>query len=189
MISKPALEVLSNYRENYNDHCLVLLLDGNFLLKLFLSPITLYNNYQWMNYMKSNRERGENLPPGDCAYPKTVGNTNGPEIAIDHAKQNYDQKDGRITITGSIEMDNNKTLETLGCESVDLPIVITPEVIEGAVIKGKRELTIGDVKNIWLYGIDFEDDPSGEAKDTIGTFEKAKRSGIARCDFTLLGGG
>jgi hypothetical protein len=75
-----------------------------------------------------------------------------------------------------IDEDSNKP------ENEEHPLVIRPESVGGATVKGKGELVFKDVENVWLYGINFKYNPQKE-KGAIVTLEKAGKCRVARCDF------
>ena len=132
--------------------------------------------------MRCNNGLGADLPSGGPS--QTVRNLNELENAINHAKQDWQQSGGTIILTGTIEINNDRTFDGLRPEQIESPVVIRPQSIGDATIGGDGELKFEDVRNVWLYGINFEYDPPTSGEDhTIVTFEKAAKCRIARCDF------
>jgi hypothetical protein len=133
--------------------------------------------------MRCDNELGADLPSGGPPF-ETVHNLNELENAINRAKRDWRQSGGTIILTGTIDMNNDRTFDGLRPEKIESPVVIRPQAIGGATIKGDGELTFEDVKNIWLYGINFEYDPPNSGEDHfIVNFERAGFCRIARCDF------
>jgi hypothetical protein len=132
--------------------------------------------------MRCNNELGADLPSGGPS--QTVRNLNELENAISHATHDWQQSGGTIILTGTIEINNDRTFDGLRPEHIESPVVIRPQSIGGATIRGDGELKFEDVRNVWLYGINFEYDPPTSGEDhAIVTFEKAAKCRIARCDF------
>lgn len=130
--------------------------------------------------MKCNNGLGTDLPSGGPS--QTVRNLNELENAINRAKRDWQQSGGTIVLTGTIEINNDKTFDDLRPERMESPVVIRPQSIGGATIRGDGELKFEDVRNVWLYGVNFEYDPRG-GESSIVTFEKAVKCRITRCDF------
>ena len=132
--------------------------------------------------MECDIDLGVDLPSGGPS--KSVDNLNELESAIDHAKQEWGGKWRYIIVSGTINVNNNKTFDDLRPESLEHPVVIRPQSIGGGTIRGHGELTFEDVRNVWLYGINFEYDPPNSGEDHfVVNFERAEKCRIARCDF------
>lgn len=129
--------------------------------------------------MRCDNELGADLPSGGPS--ETVHNLNELEDVINRAKEHWHQSGGTIILAGTINMNSDKSFKDLRPEKIEHPVVIRPQSIGGATIKGDGELRFQDVRNVWLYGVNFEYDPEGG--DSIVTFEKAAKCRIARCDF------
>jgi hypothetical protein len=94
----------------------------------------------------------------------------------DYIEQDEDK--GKLIVKFNMENNQHKP------QNVNQPLVIRSRTIGGATIKGSGGLEFSDVRNLWLYGINFEYDPPGKGEDHfIVSFEKAGNCRIARCDF------
>ncbi len=127
---------------------------------------------------------GKDLPKEGEVYKDVVGDAKALQTALEYAKKEWKKKGGRIRVKETIAIGGEMNFPGLEFDSEDNPLIILPEhSIGGATIKGKGQMNFTKAKNLVIYGINFEYQPSGN-KDSFVTFKDATACRIARCDFS-----
>lgn len=121
------------------------------------------------------------VPGEDIDYERHAENMDELKEDIEYARTRWKQKGGHIVLEGSFMIDGDEEFPDLRCESDKHPIVIRCKSIGAATIKGKGQLTFKNIENVWLYGINFENETDNE-KDSVA-LKGAHKCRIARCDF------